>query len=70
MKDEPVLFEINAVDADGDKLSYSWNFGFFSKFEGENKHQRIFTTTGSKEVEVVVSDGLESVSKVWNVEVV
>jgi hypothetical protein len=70
LKDEPVLFEINAVDADGDKLSYSWNFGFFSKFEGENKHQRIFTTTGSKEVEVVVSDGLESVSKVWNVEVV
>jgi hypothetical protein len=70
LKDEPVLFEINAVDADGDKLSYSWNFGFFSKFEGENKHQRIFTTTGSKEVEVVVSDELESVSKVWNVEVV
>ena len=70
LKDEPVLFEINVVDTDDDELTYSWDFGFFSKFEGENKHQRIFTTTGSKEVEVVVSDGVEKVSKVWNVEVV
>ena len=69
-KDEPVLFEINAVDLDGDELTYNWNFGFFGKYEGENQHQRIFTSTGSKKVEVVISDGLESVSKVWNVEVV
>ena len=55
---------------DGDELSYEWNFGFFSKFEGENQHQRIFTTIGSKKVQVTVSDGLETVSKVWNVEVV
>ena len=70
LKDKHVLFEINAVDGDDDELTYSWNFGFFSKYDGSNQHQRIFTTTGSKKVEVVISDGLESVKKVWNVEVV
>jgi PKD repeat protein len=70
LKDKPVLFEVNAVDLDGDDLTYSWNFGFFNKLEGTNQHQRIFTTTDKKKVEVVVSDGIESVSKVWNVEVV
>ena len=70
LKDKPTLFEINAADADGDELTYSWSFGFFSKFEGSSEHQRIFTTTGKKKVEVTVSDGLESVVKVWNVEVV
>lgn len=69
-KGEPTLFEIEVVDGDGDELTYSWSFGFFSKYEGENQHQRIFTTAGSKKVEVIVSDGLETVSKVWNVEVV
>ena len=61
---------INAVDEDRDELKYSWNFGFFDKFEGNNQHQRIFTTTGSKKVEITISDGVETVSKVWNVEVV
>ncbi len=70
LKNEPVLFEVNAVDEDGDELIYNWEFGFFDKYEGENQHQRIFTTTGSKKVQVTVSDGLEAVSKVWNVEVV
>jgi len=70
LKDKSVLFEINTVDGDDDELTYSWNFGFFSKYDGSNQHQRIFTTTGSKKVEVIISDGLESVSKVWNVEVV
>ncbi|MAE42607.1 hypothetical protein CMO93_02460 [Candidatus Woesearchaeota archaeon] len=70
-KDEPTLFEVNAVDEDGNELKYEWDFGFLEKFENdENKHQRTFTTTGSKEVTVTVSDGKESVSKVWNVEVV
>ncbi|MCH8003866.1 MAG: hypothetical protein IH934_04520 [Nanoarchaeota archaeon] len=70
LKDNPVLFEINAVDSDGDKLTYLWKFGFFSKYEGENQHQRIFTSSGSKKVEVIVSDGIDSVKKVWDVEVV
>ncbi len=70
LRNEPVLFEVNVADMDGDELAYSWKFGFFEGYEGENQHQRIFSTTGSKKVEVTVSDGLETVSKVWNVEVV
>jgi len=71
LKDEPTLFEIEVKDIDGNELTYEWDFGFFDKFENdENKHQRTFTTTGTKEVKVTVSDGLEKVSKVWNVEVV
>ncbi len=70
VKNQPILFEVNANDADGDELTYEWGFGLFNKFKGENKHKRVFTTTGSKKVMVTVSDGLESVSKVWNVKVV
>ena len=69
-KDEPALFEIIAEDIDGDELTYNWDFGFLDKFEGTNTHQRVFTTTGSKEVKVTVSDGMESTTKVWKVEVV
>lgn len=69
-KDKPTLFEVDAVDEDSDQLTYRWNFGFFDRFVGENNHQRIFTTAGKKKVEVIVSDGVESASKVWNVEVV
>jgi len=70
IKDTPVLFEVNARDVDGDELTYTWNFGTFSKFEGENQHQRIFVTDGNKKVKVTVSDGMHSVSKVWDVLVV
>ena len=69
-RDKPTIFEVNAVDQESDQLIYKWNFGFFDRFVGENKHQRIFTTAGKKKVEVIVSDGVESVSKIWNVEVV
>ncbi len=67
---KPMLFEVNAVDPDGDELKYEWDFGFLSKFEGENEHQRIFATKGTKEVKVTISDGIESVSKVWKAEVI
>lgn len=70
VKGKPILFEINAVDIDNDELTYGWDFGFFDKFKGKNTHQRIFTTKGKKTVEVTVSDGIESVSKAWEVEVV
>ncbi len=70
VKGKPILFEVNTVDSDGDELTYEWDFGFLNKFEGENNHQRIFATKGTKEVKVTVSDGIEKVSKVWDVEVV
>jgi len=69
-KDEPTLFKVIAVDEDNDVLTYEWNFGFFDKFEDENSHERIFTTEGTKKVEVKISDGEETVSKVWTVNVV
>jgi len=69
-KGQPILFDVNAIDEDDDELKYEWNFGLFDKFEDINQHQRIFITTGSKKVKVTVSDGLDTVSKVWNVEVV
>jgi len=70
VKGTPILFYVNTDDSDGDELTYEWDFGFFSKFEGENEHQRVFTTKGTKEIKVIVSDGLETVEKVWDVEVV
>jgi len=70
VRGKPILFEVNAVDVDGDELTYDWNFGLFSRYEGENQHQRILSSAGKKKVEVIVSDGLQSVSKVWNVLVV
>ena len=69
-KDEPTLFEVIAEDIDGDESTYNWDFGFLNKFEGTNTHQRVFTTKGSKEVKVTVSDGKESATKTWKVEVV
>ncbi len=70
VKGKPILFEVDAFDMDNDELAYEWDFGFFDKFSGESKHQRIFSSKGKKTVKVTVSDGLESASKVWNVEVV
>ena len=69
-RNEPVLFEINAEDIDGDELAYDWDFGFFDKFKGTNAHQRVFITTGEKKVKVTVSDGQESAVKEWKVNVV
>ena len=60
LKDEPTLFEVNAVDGDGDELTYKWKFGFFDEYEDGNQHHRIFTTTGSKKAEVFVSDVIHS----------
>ncbi|MBI2522882.1 hypothetical protein HYW19_00670 [Candidatus Woesearchaeota archaeon] len=70
VKGKPILLGVNAVDPDGDELKYEWDFGFFSKFEGENEHQRVFSSKGERTVKVTVNDGMGKVSKVWNVEVV
>ena len=70
VKGTALRFEVDASDGDGDKLTYEWDFGFFDKHSGESSHQRVFASKGKKTVKVTVSDGLESVSKVWNVEVV
>ena len=55
----PVLMFVDAVDPDGDPLSYVWNFGVLEKYRASNKHQRTFSTPGEKQVKVTVSDGIE-----------
>jgi len=70
MVDEPIIFEVNAVDEDNDALSYIWDFGLFEKYEGSNTHERIFTEPGEKKITLRISDGTEISEKTWNVEVI
>ena len=67
---EPVLMFVKAVDDDGDDLTYTWDFGFFEKYKATPTHQRIFTSRGTKVVKVKVSDGIDSVEQIINVNVV
>ena len=42
----------------------------FDKYKGTQKHQRIFTTRGTKQVKVIVSDGIDKTEQMINVNVV
>ena len=67
---EPVLMFVKAIDEDEDGLIYTWEFGIFERYKATSTHQRIFTTTGTKTVKVIVSDGIDEVEQVINVNVV
>jgi hypothetical protein len=67
---EPVLMFVKAIDDDGDELTYTWNFGLLEKYKATANHQRIFTSRGTKVVKVIVSDGIDEVEQVINVNVV
>ena len=69
-EDEPIVFEVEAIDPDGDSLTYEWDFGLFDSFEGEPSHERVFTSDGDKRVMVTISDGFEEVVKIWDVTVI
>lgn len=65
---EPVLFGAEVVDSDGDALEYEWDLGFMQgSVKNADKIQRRFTTPGEKKVKLTVSDGRDSVEKVWRV---
>ncbi|MEK6942814.1 MAG: hypothetical protein AABX00_02000 [Nanoarchaeota archaeon] len=67
---KPASMSVVAVDDDNDQLDYTWDFGFFDKYKGTQKHQRIFTTRGTKQVKVIVSDGIDKTEQMINVNVV
>ncbi len=67
---EPVLFHAAVKDADGDELTYDWDFGFGQdEVAGTSTIRRTFLTPGTKKVEVSVSDGVTEVKKMWTVNV-
>ena len=61
---------MNASDPDDDNLSYNWNFGLLSAYEGSPIHKRVFMRTGKKTITATISDGLTSTEKVWKLKVV
>ncbi|MBI2660119.1 hypothetical protein HYX07_03075, partial [Candidatus Woesearchaeota archaeon] len=67
---EPVLMFVKAVDDDNDELAYTWNFGILEKYKATSTHQRIFTSKGVKTIKVIVSDGIDEVEQLINVNVV
>ncbi|MBI4452289.1 hypothetical protein HY637_02585 [Candidatus Woesearchaeota archaeon] len=67
---QPVLLFVKAVDDNGDKLAYTWDFGFLDKHDGNAYHQRTFTSKGTKTIKVTVSDGTYLVEHIITVTVV
>ncbi len=67
---KPVFMFVNAIDEDGDDLSYTWDFGFLDKHKATPKHQRTFTSKGTKYINVIVSDGTDSVEQIIKVNVI
>ena len=66
----PVTFIIDAVDPDGDALTYTWDFGVLEKYNGTSAMRRTFTSPGKKKVKVTVSDGKEKVKEEWTINMV
>ncbi len=66
---EPIVFDIDAYDPDGDNLTYTWRFAAFSSIDGLPKMQRIYLEPGEKTVELIVSDGESETIKTWTIQV-
>lgn len=65
---EPVLFEVDAIDLDGDELEYTWDFGFMQgEVKNANAISRRFTSSGEKKISLVISDGRDFIEKEWKV---
>jgi len=63
-------FKAVAADLDNDSLMYTWKFGVFEKYSGDSLHRRRFTIPGTKPVQVIVSDGTETKTYAWIVNVI
>lgn len=69
-KNKIVDFKVIAGDLDNNNLTYTWKFGVFEKYTGDNIHRRRFTIPGTKPVQVIVSDGIETKTYSWIVNVI
>ncbi|MBI2139692.1 hypothetical protein HYU14_02120 [Candidatus Woesearchaeota archaeon] len=67
---QPIIFQVDADDPDGDRLSYVWNLGLFESYNASNRLKRTFTSPGEKEISVTVSDGELSAERAWQIRVV
>jgi hypothetical protein len=67
---EPLVFHAVATDADGDELWYKWMFDMGQgSVSGSDTIERTYVTTGKKKVVLTVTDGRDTVEKVWEVDV-
>ncbi len=69
-KNKIIDFKVIADDLDNNDLTYTWKFGVFEKYSGNNIHRRRFTILGTKPVQVIVSDGIETKTYAWIVNVI
>ncbi|MBI1935568.1 hypothetical protein HYS31_03940 [Candidatus Woesearchaeota archaeon] len=60
---QPVLLEVNAVDDDNDPITYTWDFGLFSKYRAGSSYLRSFDSPGNNLVKVKISDGTDSIEQ-------
>lgn len=67
-KGDIISFHVEARDSD--VLMYTWKFGAFDSKKGDATHRRQFTKLGLHNVKVEISDGKETITRVWEVEVV
>ena len=67
---DSVYFEVNAIDPDGDELSYKWKFGLFEFAKGSNKLRRVFTSSGNKLIKAIVCDKEACSEQLFSVSVV
>ncbi|MBT4604545.1 hypothetical protein HOC01_02815 [archaeon] len=70
--DDAIDFSVDAIDLDGDELTYAWKFSGFdlNKIEGPSSISRVFSSSGTKKVSVRVCDGRNCVMQEWTLEVI
>jgi hypothetical protein len=62
-------FVVDATDAEGDELSYSWFFDGVLIGENSNTYEHVYTLIGNHTITVLVSDGFLNNVTHWNVTV-
>lgn len=67
---EKALFFVNAIDPDGDTLTYEWDFSVFEKYDAGPKMRRTFSSKGEKTIKLKISDNQEIKEHKWVVEVI